>query len=605
MSNIRNIAIIAHVDHGKTTLVDALLTQSKTQMNKDSAETLIMDSNELERERGITIFSKNASVVWGDTKINIIDTPGHADFGGEVERVLKMADGCLLLIDAKEGPMPQTRFVLKKALAMGHKIIVVVNKIDKPDARIHYVLDKTLDLFLELGADDTTADFPIIYASAKNGKAGLTEDINDMTDITPVFETLLKEIPAPEVDPAAPLQMLVTTLANDTHKGRIAIGRIYNGTVSNGQEVAHITRDGEIKKSKISSLMTFIGLGKLEVKEAQAGDIVAIAGITDPVIGETIADINNPIALPLLKIEEPTIRAQFMVNNSPFSGREGEFKTSRQIEQRLFKETETDMALRVENDSVGGWIVSGRGELHLAILIERMRREGFEFQVGRPQVIDKVVDGKKMTPYEQVFIEVPEEYAGSVIQKMGTRRGELKDMRSDNGIASLDFIISSKGLFGYRGEFVTDTKGLGIINTLFHEYAPDNGYTHDREQGSLVAHETGVSNQYGLANIQDRGLLFIGPQTPVYKGQVVGKNARNDDLSINVCKTKHLTNMRSKGDGVTEYFRTPKIMGLEDALEYIADDELVEITPKSIRIRKIILDEAEARRARSQSKSAN
>jgi len=609
--NIRNIAIIAHVDHGKTTLVDALLTQSKTQMHKDSAATLIMDSNELERERGITIFSKNASIMWKDpasldengTKINIIDTPGHADFGGEVERVLKMADGCLLLIDAKEGPMPQTRFVLKKALEMKHKIIVVINKIDKPDARIHYVLDKTLDLFLELGADDATADFPIIYASAKNGKAGLTEDINDMTDITPVFETILKEIPAPKVDPNAPLQMLVTTLANDTHKGRIAIGRIYNGIITAGQEINHITRGGEIKKSKISSLMTFVGLGKLEVKEAQAGDIVAIAGVSDPVIGETIADISNPIALPLLKIEEPTIRAQFMVNNSPFAGKEGEFKTSRQIEQRLYKETETDMALRVENDGVGGWIVSGRGELHLAILIERMRREGFEFQVGRPQVIDKEIDGQKMTPYEQVFIEVPEEYTGVVIQKMGTRRGELKDMRSDNGIASLDFIISSKGLFGYRGEFVTDTKGMGIINTLFHEYAPDNGYTHEREQGSLVAHETGVSNQYGLANIQDRGLLFIGPQTPVYKGQVVGKNARNDDLGINVCKTKHLTNMRSKGDGVTEYFRTPKIMGLEDALEYIADDELVEITPKNIRIRKIILDEAEARRLRSQGKN--
>lgn len=603
MNNIRNIAIIAHVDHGKTTLVDALLTQSKTQMNKDSASTLIMDSNELERERGITIFSKNASVMWNDTKINIIDTPGHADFGGEVERVLKMADGCLLLIDAKEGPMPQTRFVLKKALAMGHKIIVVVNKIDKPDARIHYVLDKTLDLFLELGADDATADFPIIYASAKNGKAGLTENIEDMTDITPVFTTLLKEIPAPKVDPQAPLQMLITTLAADTHKGRIAIGRIYNGTINASQEIAHINRDGEVKKAKISSLMTFVGLGKLEVSNAQAGDIVAIAGIPDPVIGETVADPNNPIALPLLKIEEPTIRAQFMVNNSPFAGKEGEFKTSRQIEERLYKETETDMALRVENDSVGGWIVSGRGELHLAILIERMRREGYEFQVGRPQVIDKEVDGQKMTPYEQVFIEVPEEYSGTVIQKMGTRRGELKDMRSDNGIASLDFIISSKGLFGYRGEFVTDTKGLGIINTLFHEYAPDNGYTHSREQGSLVAHETGVANQYGLANIQDRGLLFIGPQTPVYKGQVVGKNARNDDLSINVCKTKHLTNMRSKGDGVTEYFRTPKIMGLEDALEYIADDELVEVTPKSIRIRKIILDEAEARRARSQNKN--
>ncbi len=610
MNNIRNIAIIAHVDHGKTTLVDALLTQSKTEMHKDTAETLIMDNNELERERGITIFSKNASVIWNNptspneegVKINIIDTPGHADFGGEVERVLKMADGCLLLVDAKEGPMPQTRFVLKKALEMKHKIIVVVNKIDKPDARINHVLDKTLDLFLELGADDKTADFPIIYASAKNGKAGLTESIDEMTDITPVFETILKEIPPPTGDSEKPLQMLITTLSSDTHKGRIATGRIYNGKIRTGQEVSHITREGEIKKAKISSLMTFAGLGKAEIPEAQAGDIVAIAGITNPVIGETVADANSPEALPLLKIEEPTIRARFMINNSPFAGKEGEFKTSRQIEERLYKETETDMALRVESDSRGGWIVSGRGELHLAILIERMRREGYEFQVGRPQVIDKEIDGRKMTPYEQVFIEVPDEYAGSVIQKMGTRHAELKDMRAENGITSLDFIISSKGLFGYRGEFVTDTKGLGIINTLFHEYGPDSGYTHEREQGSLVAHETGMANMYGLTNIQDRGNLFIGPSTSVYKGQVVGQNSRNDDISVNVCKTKHLTNMRSKGEGVSEYFKTPKTMGLEEALEYIADDELVEITPQNIRIRKLILDAAEARRMRSQGK---
>lgn len=602
MDNIRNIAIIAHVDHGKTTLVDALLTQSNTAMHKDAAETLIMDSNELERERGITIFSKNASVIWKDTKINIIDTPGHADFGGEVERVLKMADGCLLLVDAKEGPMPQTRFVLKKALEMGHKIIVVVNKIDKPDARVHFVLDKTLDLFLELGADDTIADFPIIYASAKNGKAGLTQNLDEMTDIVPVFETILKEIPAPSGDADKPLQMLITTLTNDSHKGRISVGRIYNGKIKSGEDIAHITREGEVKKAKVTSLMTFVGLGKAEVKEALAGDIVAVAGVSDPVIGETIADINNPQALPLLKIEEPTIRTKFMVNNSPFAGREGEFKTSRQIEARLNKETETDMALRVENDPTGGWIVSGRGELHLAILIERMRREGYEFQVGRPQVIDKEIDGKTLTPYEQVFIEVPDEFAGSVIQKMGARRGDLKDMRSDNGITSLDFIISSKGLFGYRSEFVTDTKGLGIINTLFYEYAPDNGYTHEREQGSIVSFETGTANQYGLVNAQDRGQLFIGPQTPVYKGQVVGLNSRNDDISVNVCKTKHLTNMRSKGEGVSEYFKTPKEMGLEDALEYIADDELVEVTPKSIRIRKVILDEAEARRLKSQGK---
>lgn len=602
MNKIRNIAIIAHVDHGKTTLVDALLTQSKTQLAKDASENLIMDSNELERERGITIFSKNASVMWSGTKINIIDTPGHADFGGEVERVLKMADGCLLLVDAKEGPMPQTRFVLKKALEMKHKIIVVVNKIDKPDSRVHYVLDKTLDLFLELGADDITADFPIIYASAKNGKAGLSENIDSMTDISPVFETILKEIPAPSGDENKTLQMLITTLSSNTHKGRIATGRIYNGKITSGQEVSHITRRGEVKKAKITSLMTFEGLGKTEVKEAVAGDIVAVAGIDEPEIGETVSDLSNPQPLPLLKIEEPTIRAKFLVNNSPFAGREGEFKTSRQIEARLFKEIETDMALRVENDSTGGWIVSGRGELHLAILIERMRREGYEFQVGRPQVIDKEENGKTLTPYEQVFIEVPSEFAGTVIQKMGTRRAELKDMRNENGITSLDFIISSKGLFGYRSEFVTDTKGLGIINTLFYEYAPDNGYAYTREQGSIVVHETGTANQYGLVNAQDRGQLFIGPGIPVYKGQVVGQNSRSDDISVNVCKSKHLTNMRSKGEGVSEYFKTPKVMGLEDALEYIADDELVEVTPQNIRIRKIILDEAEARRLRSQGK---
>lgn len=612
MIKIRNVAIIAHVDHGKTTLVDAMLKQSKTKMAKDTATSLIMDSNELEQERGITIFSKNASVVWNDTKmspdgtlsvtptkINIIDTPGHADFGGEVERVLKMADGCLLLVDAKEGPMPQTRFVLKKALEMKHKIIVVVNKIDRPDARIHYVLDKTLDLFFELGADDTTADFPIIYASAKEGKAGLNDDLSQMQDITAVFDTILKEIPAPSGDENAPLQMLITTLSSDAHKGRIAVGRIYNGKLASGQDIVQITREGKMNKSKITSLMTFEGLGKTEVGEASVGDIVAVAGVNEPEIGETIADINNPTALPLLNIEEPTIRVKFTVNSSPFAGREGEFKTSRQIQDRLYKELETDMALRVENDE-GGWIVSGRGELHLAILIERMRREGYEFQVARPQVIDKAVDGKTLTPYEKVFIEVPEDSAGIVMQKLGARRGELQDMTVDNGITYMEFIVSTRGLFGYRSEFITDTRGLGIMNTMFHEYAPDNGYSHEREQGSLVSFDSGVTNNYSLTNAQDRGNLFVGPGVEVYKGMVIGQNARNDDLRINVCKTKHLTNNRSKGEGVSEYIKTPKTMDLEDSLEYISDDELVEVTPKSIRIRKMILDEAEARRLRSQ-----
>jgi len=597
MINIRNVAIIAHVDHGKTTLVDALLKQSKTKLHKDSTETLIMDSNELEQERGITIFSKNASVVWEGVKINIIDTPGHADFGGEVERVLKMADGCLLLIDAKEGPMPQTRFVLKKALEMKHKIIVVVNKIDKKDARTHYVLDKTLDLFLELGADDDIADFPIVYASAKQGKAGKTDNLEKMENINPVFEAILKEIPPPSGDSEKPLQMLVTTLARDQHKGRIAIGRVYNGKIKNGQDVARISREGQINTYKITSLMVFEGLDKTEAEEVSAGDIMAISGIPEPVIGETIADVNNPIALPLLDIEEPTIQMSFVVNDSPFSGKEGKFKTSRQIHDRLFKELETDMALRVEANPAGGLTVSGRGELHLAILIERMRREGYEFQVGRPQVIDKIVNGEKLTPYERLFIEVPEEFSGIVMQKIGGRRGELQEMKNEeNGIVYMEFIISTKALFGYRSEFVTDTRGLGIINTIFYHYAPDNGYLHEREQGSLIVHESGVTNLYGLNNAQERGILFLGPAVEVYKGQVIGQNLRNEDITVNVCKTKHLTNMRSKGEGTSVYFKTPQIMGLEDALEFIADDELVEVTPKNIRIRKIILDQTEERR---------
>lgn len=640
MKDIRNVAIIAHVDHGKTTLVDALLKQSKTKLNKNVTDTLIMDSNELEQERGITIFSKNASVIWnparhgkparqspdgsnrmadgqgfarrhafgqadggqagGETKINIIDTPGHADFGGEVERVLTMADGCLLLIDAKEGPMPQTRFVLKKALEMKLKIIVVINKIDKTDARIHYVLDKTLDLFLELGADDETAYFPTIYASAKEGKAGLSQNLSEMTDITPIFDTILKEIPAPKVDPDKHLQMLVTTLSSDSHKGRIAIGRIFNGTLFAGQEVAQISKTGEIIKTRLTSLMTFEGLERVDAEMAVAGDIVAISGIKSPSIGETVSDPINPIALPILDVDEPTIKMTFMVNNSPFGGREGEFKTSRQIRDRLYKELETDMALHVEDDADGNWTVFGRGELHLAILIERMRREGYEFQVARPQVINKVVNGQTLIPYERVFIEVPDDISGVVMQKMGFRRGDLKDMSSSNGITYLEFIISTKGLFGYRSEFITDTRGLGIINSSFYEFAPDNGYSHERDQGSLVAHESGVTNLYSLTTIQDRGQLFIGPAVEVYKGQVIGQNSRNDDISVNACKTKQLTNHRSKGDGVSEYFKTPKKMDLEDAIEYIADDELVEVTPLSIRIRKTILDEIEARRRRAQ-----
>ena len=597
--DIRNIAIIAHVDHGKTTLVDALLKQSQTKLQKDSADSLIMDSNELERERGITIFSKNASVTWNDTKINIIDTPGHADFGGEVERVLKMADGALLLIDAKEGPMPQTRFVLKKALDLKLKIIVVVNKIDRPDARIDYVLDKTLDLFIDLGADDDAADFPIIYASAKEGKAGEDTDLAQMTDISPIFDNILKNIPAPQVDPNAPLQILITTLGRDAHKGRIAIGRILNGKVTAGQEVTRIQRDGTIDNFRLTGLTTFIGLDKAEIAEAQAGDIVAVSGINDPIIGETISDKDNPQALPTLAIEEPTINATFAVNSSPFAGLEGEFKTARQIEERLKKELETDMALRVENEA-GGWLVSGRGELHLAILIERMRREGYEFQVGKPKVIDREIEGKMLTPFEKVFIEVPEEHSGVVMQKMTSRRAELVDMRTEEGITKLEFITTTKAFFGYRSEFVTDTRGMGILNTLFYKYDTDPGFAPVRSHGSIIAFETGSTTAYALSTAQDRGQLFVGPGTEVYKGQVVGQNSRIEDMSVNVCKGKNLTNMRSKGEGVSEYIKTPRTMGLEDALEYIAEDELVEVTPKSIRIRKIILDEKEAKRLKSQ-----
>lgn len=610
--NIRNVAIIAHVDHGKTTLVDALLKQSKTALNKDVQDTtLIMDSNELEKERGITIFSKNAAVIWSNTKINIIDTPGHADFGGEVERVLTMADGCLLLIDAKEGPMPQTRFVLKKALEMNLKIIVVINKIDRPDARAQEVLNKTFDLFIELEADENTAYFPTLYASGKEGKAGSKPDIATMTDIAPVFNTILKEIPPPNADETKPLQMLVTTLSFDSHKGRIAIGKVYNGSVKQNQEVVYINREGGRKKFKLTSLMTFVGLNRVDAHEVSAGDIAAVSGIPDVTIGETIADPASPAALPILKIEEPTIKMTFLVNTSPFSGQEGEFKTARQIHDRLYKELETDMALRVEeisskdglalrSEATNGWIVAGRGELHLAILIERMRREGYEFQVSRPQVIEKVVDGRKMTPFERVFIEVPEEHSGVIMQKMGSRKGQLVDMQVANNIVYFEFLIATRDLFGYRSEFITDTKGLGIINSMFEDYREEQGSPRQRENGSLVAFETGTTSLYGLTNIQDRGVLFVGPATSVYKGQVIGQNSRPEDMRVNACKEKQLSNMRSKGEGGMEHFNAPRNMSLEDALEYISDDELVEVTPKNIRIRKKILDETEEKRKRSQ-----
>jgi len=603
MNKIRNIAIIAHVDHGKTTLVDALLRQSNSNLSKDLiSRECIMDSNEIERERGITIFSKNAAVYYGDTKINIIDTPGHADFGGEVERVLNMADGCLLLVDAKEGPMPQTRFVLKKALEMGHKIIVIINKIDKEGARPDFALNATLELFLELGTSEHSLNFPVIYATGREGKAGKDQDIKKMKDIIPIFEAILEHTPSPLGDTKKPLQMLVTSTAKDNFKGKIAIGRIHQGTMKVGQEIAHISRNGILKKYRLTSLMTFSGLNRIDVKEAFAGDIVAVAGIPGITIGETIADSLSPEALPLINIEEPTVKMNFMVNDSPFAGEEGEFSTSRQIKERLFKELETDVALRIEETTGGKWTVSGRGELHLAILIERIRREGYEFQVSRPQVITKEINGQKMAPFEKVFIEVPEKYQGVIIQKLGSRKGELKEMREIKGTIFLEFIIPTRGLFGYRKEFITDTKGLGIINAIFYQYQEDPGNWKERNQGSLVAHETGQTNLYGLRNVQSRGALFFGPGIMVYEGQVVGQNSRSEDIRVNVCKTKQLSNMRSRGEGVTEHFNTPKTMELEDALEYIGDDELVEITPKNIRIRKIYLSEISAKRAARESK---
>ncbi|MBI4272668.1 translational GTPase TypA [Candidatus Uhrbacteria bacterium] len=598
--NIRNIAIIAHVDHGKTTLVDALLRFSRVQLGKDVASELIMDSNELERERGITIFSKNASVRYGETKINIIDTPGHADFGGEVERVLKMADGVLLLIDAQEGPMPQTRFVLKKALELGHTIIVVINKIDKPNARITYAHEKTFELFIELGADDRQVDFPVLYAAARIGKAGLSSHLEDMTDIAPVFEAIMKYIPAPSGDQAAPFQMLVTSLTADAYKGKIGIGRIANGSPKQGETITHIARDGNATKEKIVSLMTFEGLNRLDTEVAQTGDIVAIAGISDVTIGDTLADKDTPMQIEPIHIEQPTVKMTFAVNTSPFCGKEGEYGTSRNIRERLAKELETDVALRVDEGGKGAdeFVVSGRGELHLAILIERMRREGYEIQVSRPEVIFKEEGGVTQEPLEDVWIDVPEEYMGVILEKMGRRRGELKNMNVESGTASFHFVIPTRGFIGYRNEFLTDTRGLGIMNTLFHGYASFAGDIDSNPHGSLIAFESGTANTYGMINAQERGTLFIQPGDQVYEGQIVGQNAKPEDLEVNICKEKRLSNMRSKGEGVAEGLNTPRIMSLENALEYVGDDELVEVTPKSVRLRKHILSALERKKVR-------
>lgn len=594
---LRNIAIIAHVDHGKTTLVDSLLKQSDTlSMQKLTGDT-IMDSNDIERERGITIFSKNAAVVYKGIKINIVDTPGHADFGGEVERIMNLVDGALLLVDAKEGPMPQTRFVLKKAIEAGHRIIVVINKIDKPDARPDWVLDKTFDLFFELGASSAQADFPVIYASAKQGKAGEDMDLSTMHDVVPLFDSIVKNIPAPKSDIEGALQVSVVNVFHDNYKGRIAVGRVIRGVFRPGN-VVWINRDGKAASAKITNVTIYDGLERKEVIEAPAGEIVAFAGVEDINIGETIADPANPEALPVMAIEEPTVKMTFGVNTSPMSGKEGQYTTSRNIKERLERELQNDVALRVDFQNAGeSFIVEGRGELHLAILIEKMRRDGFELQVSRPQVIFKEVNGKKQEPFEQVEIEVPENLSGTVIEKMGKRRGELKDMKNENGVAFLTFEIPTRGLIGYRNEFMVDTRGQGILNTLLLGYRAYAGDLGGQEHGSLIAHESGLAVTYGMLTAQERGTLFIPANTDVYEGQIVGQNAKPEDLTVNVCKEKRLSNMRSKGDGVADALTPHRVMSLEIALEYIGDDELVEVTPKNIRLRKMLLKEYERRRA--------
>jgi len=593
---LRNIAIIAHVDHGKTTLVDSLLKQSDSFRDKALEGDTIMDSNPLERERGITILAKNAAVSYNGVKINIVDTPGHADFGGEVERIMNLVDGCLLLVDAKEGPMPQTRFVLKKALQAGHRIILVINKIDKPDARPEWVLDQTFDLFVTLGATDAQTDFPVVYASAKQGKAGLIADLEAMTDIKPLFETVVNEIPAPSDDPNGPLQVSVANVSYDNYKGKTAIGRVVRGTFKAGN-VAWINRDGKTAPAKITSVMVFDGMKKIDVNEAPAGEIVAFSGVENINIGETIADIANPEALPVMKIEEPTVKMSFGVNTSPFAGQEGQYTTTRNIKERLDRELQNDVALKVAPGVTSeSFTVSGRGELHLSILIENMRREGFEMQVSRPQVIFKEVDGQKMEPFEEVTLEAPENCSGTIIEKLSKRKGEMKDMRVENGQATLEFVIPTRGLIGFRNEFMMDTRGQGIINGLFLGYRPFAGELGQTNHGSLISFETGESNSYGLQAAQERGQLFIGAGVACYEGMVIGQNAKPEDLAVNVCKEKKLSNMRSKGDGVAVGLDTPRIMTLEEALEYISDDELVEVTPKSIRVRKLYLKEFERKR---------
>ncbi|MBE6064174.1 translational GTPase TypA [Clostridium cochlearium] len=604
-NDIRNIAIIAHVDHGKTTLVDAMLKESHVFRENEKVEERVMDSNDLERERGITILSKNTSVMYDGVKINIIDTPGHADFGGEVERVLKMVDSVLLVVDSYEGPMPQTKFVLKKALELDLKPIVVINKIDRPDERAEEVLDEVFDLFVELGASDEQLDFPVVYCSARSGIA--KKQIEDESEnMIPLFDTIIKNVKSPEGYIDKPFQMLITTIDSNEYVGRIGIGKVERGVVRRNQQAALMRKDGSIDNVKISKLYTYNGLNREETEEAKIGDIVAVAGIDDINIGETLADAQNPEALPFVEIDEPTLTMNFMVNDSPFAGKEGEYLTSRHIRDRLLRELETNVSLRVEEtDSPDCFKVSGRGELHLSVLIETMRREGYEFQVSKPNVIFKEENGKKLEPIEYLTIDVPEEYMGTVMEKLGPRKGEMVNMTSaQNGYSRLEFRIPARGLIGFRSEFMTDTRGNGIMNHIFDGYEPFKGEMPSKPRGSLVVFETGTAVTYGLYNAQERGELFIEPGTEVYQGMIAGEYSRAGDIEVNVCKKKHLTNTRSSGadDALKLTPITP--MSLEECLEFIAEDELVEVTPVSIRMRKKILDPDKRKRAQIRKKQS-
>ena len=603
-NDIRNIAIIAHVDHGKTTLVDAMLKQSGVFRANEHVEERVMDSNDLERERGITILSKNTAVMHDGVKINILDTPGHADFGGEVERVLNMVDGVLLLVDAYEGPMPQTKYVLRKALEAHLKPIVVINKIDRPDQRVEEVVDEVLDLFIELNADEDQLEFPVVYASARNGIAKLSME-DESNNLEPLFKVILENIPAPDVDTEAPLQMLVNTLDYDNFIGRIVVGRVMRGTIHNGETIALMNED-KIRPGKIGRLYAYQGLKRVEVEEAKAGDIVALMGLQDAEIGETIADKDNPEALKGIKIDEPTLSMVFYVNNSPFAGKEGEYVTSRHIRDRLFKEAETNVALRVEEtDSPDAYKVSGRGELHLSILIETMRREGFELQVGKPKVImHRDETGTLQEPMEALTIDVPQDYMGAVMEGLGLRKAELQNMTEMAGYLRMEFKIPARGLIGFRNQFLTDTKGNGIMNHVFAGYEDYKGEIPGRTRGSLVAFESGETTSYGIGNAQERGTMFVIPAEKIYEGQLVGENSREDDMDVNPCKKKHVSNMRASGSDEAIRLIPPRTFSLEQALEHINEDGLVGVTPKSIRMRKKVLNRLERGKLRARMKNS-